>query len=252
MFSKKDFKEFIIKYGKKWLFPDFTNKLTWFVVSIGGAILLTPTLLKQIIYNWLIETINLNSGVPITLAELESGSADYVIGLSLIVLALAHNVANRYFLYKESAPARKETEALAEVDRKLFLRFLEEFPSDCRSIDLLQNHDFGNSYHEIKTQELDNFVNYWNTAEREFLDSEIEEKRKEFWDKCHTLVYDLAQGSYYLGAGPMLSCIPDAYRGEWDWPEHVEKKIKHLNSRSTECFNLHRELVLLGRRKLKC
>ncbi|MEZ9950684.1 hypothetical protein AB4376_18295 [Vibrio breoganii] len=252
MFSKNEIKEFIVKYGKKWLFPDFTNKLTWFVASIGGAILLTPTILKEIIYNWLVETINLNSGEYFTLAELKSSSADYFIGAFLVVIALSHNVANRYFIYKTTQIGQSEVDSLLEVDRNLFTQFLADFPSDSQSISLLKEHDFGGSYHENNTKQIDKFVDSWNTAEREFLDSELEVKRKELWGKCHTFIYMLANRSYVLHGGPMCSCVPDAYRGAWDWPPHVDEQIKELNELSTECYELHQELVLLARRKLKC
>lgn len=252
MFNKQEIKEFIVRYGKKWLFPDFTKKLTWFVAGIGGVILVTPVAFEQLVYNWLVQTINLNAGVPITLAELEEGSADYWLGFGLIFLALAHNIANRFFLYKDSMTKKDESEAIEEVDKQLFLKFLEKLSSDSRSVNLMKEHDFGASYHDINTQELDNFLETWNTAEREFLDQELESKRKALWDKSHEFVYALAQGSYYLNGSPMLSCIPDAYRSAWDWPDHFNEKIKRLNSMGTECFELHRDLVLCARRKLKC
>lgn len=99
MISKKELKQLVIALGKKYIFPDFTNKLTWFVVSVDGIIILTPTALKQIFYNWLVATLNLNSGAQLTFAELESSTTDYTLGFSLIALALIHNVANRYFIY---------------------------------------------------------------------------------------------------------------------------------------------------------
>lgn len=100
MISKKELKELAIARLKKYLFPDFTNKLTWFVVTVGGAVILTPTAFKQIFYNWLVDTFNLNYGVYFTFAELDSSNSDYTLGFSLIALALLHNVANRYFIYK--------------------------------------------------------------------------------------------------------------------------------------------------------
>jgi len=65
-------KEIIIK---KWIFPDFSNKLTWLVGGAGVTILLTPTPIKQIFYNWLIDTFNMNSGEQYTLAELQLSTA---------------------------------------------------------------------------------------------------------------------------------------------------------------------------------
>ena len=252
MFNKKEMKEFIMKYGKRWLFPDFTNKLTWFVTGLGATILATPILIQHAFYNWLIKTFNLNSGLPISLAELEKLSPDFSIGVILVIFALFHNIIYRYLNYIESTKKVNELLSIEEADRSLFLKFMKDFPSNSLSINLLRNHDFGAPYHENETKEIDNFVNYWNTAERKFLDQELELKRQELWNKCYKLVNRLASNSYDLNGGSMFSCIPDLYRGDWDWPDHVNKIINELNSMSTDCFDLHQELILLGRRKLKC
>jgi hypothetical protein len=156
--SKNEIRELAIALGRKYLFPDFTNKLTWFVVTVGGAISLTPTAFKQIFYNWLVATFNLNAGIKFSFAELESSNADHILGFSLIVLALIHNIANRYFIYKIGDIASIESQELVAVDKKLFESFLSEFPSNSVSISLLKEHDFGNSYHENKTNEIDSFV----------------------------------------------------------------------------------------------
>ncbi|MBI6799380.1 hypothetical protein, partial [Pseudomonas syringae] len=86
MFTGKEIKSLALEYGRKWLFPDFTNKLTWFVAGVGGAIIVTPTPLKVIVYNWLIDTFNLNSGKKFSLAELVPEAADYWVGFGLIVV----------------------------------------------------------------------------------------------------------------------------------------------------------------------
>lgn len=161
-------------------------------------------------------------------------------------------MANRYFIYKSGDIAASEAKEIKAVDRRLFERFLEEFPSNSRSITLLSEHDFGNSYHKNNTDEIDNFVDTWNTAETEFLDHEIETACKELHNKMHEFIYRLAQSSGYIYTGPMLSAVPDAYRGEWEWPEHIDARIKELNEKSTECYKLHQQFVILGRRKLKC
>lgn len=252
MISKKELKGLAIALGKKYLFPDFTNKLTWFVVTVGGTIILTPTAFKQIFYNWLVATFNLNSGERFTFAEFESSTADYTLGFSLIALALIHNVANRYFIYKTGDIAATQAKELEAVDRVFFKRFLADFPSNSRSVVLLKEHDFGNSYHDNNTDEIDRFVDTWNTAETKFLDQELEAARKDLYQKMHGFIYKLAQSSGYIHTGPMLSAVPDAFRGDWDWPEHVDLRIKELNEKSTECYELHQQFVMLGRRKLKC
>lgn len=80
MTPKTELRELAIALGKKYLFPDFTNKLTWFVVSVGGTIILTPIAFKQIFYNWIVATFNLNLTTPLTYAELQSSNADYILG----------------------------------------------------------------------------------------------------------------------------------------------------------------------------
>jgi hypothetical protein len=127
MFTPEEVKEFFVKLGKKWFFPDFTNKLTWFVASIGGVILITPTVFKQIFYNWLVDTININSGVHFTLADLQTNCDDYIWGFGLILLSLAHNIANKYFIYKAALLDQKKADSLIESDKILFQQFLKEF-----------------------------------------------------------------------------------------------------------------------------
>lgn len=249
MFNRKEVKEII---WKKWLFPDFTNKLTWLVGGAGVAILLTPTPLKQLFYNWLVDTFNLNSGEYFTLAELQSTSSDYWFGFGVILLALMHNIGYRFFIYKAEQLAQIDRRELVEVDKKLFLEFVDLLPSDGLDVKLLEEHDFGNSHHGNEVKALDTFVHTWNNAQKEFLDSELESKRSVFIKKAHHFIYTLAGRSYAIGNGEIFSCVPDAYRGEWDWPSHIDKQIEELNELGTELFELHKEIVLTARRKFKC
>jgi hypothetical protein len=250
--SKDELKNLIIAIGKKWLFPDFTNKLTWFVVSIG-SILLTPASLKQMACNWLVDTVNLNSGVPFTLAEVNSNATDYFWGAILVVSALAHNIGNRYFLYLSSLSDIKGNEQLITADKKLFDEFLTAFPSNSNSITLLKEHDFGDSYHDISTKQIDNFVNYWNNSEHQFLNAVLEEKRKELWHNCHSFLCKLAQYAGPVGAGSFFSVVPDAYRDEdWNQPLFVSERIHELNEQASKCYILHQEMVSLCKKTLKC
>lgn len=252
MFSKQELKILIISLGRKYLFPDFTNKLTWFVVTVGGAIILTTTAFWQIFFNWIIETFNINSASYFTLAELESSNSEYIIGFLLIVFALFHNIAHRYIIYKTGDIAAAEAKEQAAVDRMLFERFLAEFPSRSKSVILLKEHDFGNSYHGESTEEIGRFVDTWNTAETHFLDSELETVRKELYNGMHEFIYKLAGYSGYINTGPMQSVVPDAYRDAWELPEFIDKRIKELNDKATECYELHQKFIILGRCKLKC
>lgn len=252
MFSKEEAKELIKKLRDYWLFPDFTNKLTWYIALLGGTILATPTALKEILYNFLVDTINLNSGKHFTLAELQASSVEPLVGLGLIALALIHNLVNRFLVQKTSEFALEDSKERQQVDTKLFSRFLEDFPSNGYSIPFLRDHDLGGSYHDVNLTDINKFVENWDNVEHHFLDKEIEDKRAELWQKCRAFTYFLEMHSYDLNGGPMFSCIPDNCRGAWNYPKHVEQTLRELNKNATECYELHQSFVIFSRQRLKC
>ena len=252
MFSKEEMKEIVKKASNYWLFPDFTNKLTWYIALLGGTILATPTIFKEIIYNFLVDTINLNRGERFTLAELQASNVEPLVGLGLIALALIHNLVNKFLTQKESEFASVDSRARQQVDVNLFHKFLKDFPSNGCTIPFLRDHDLGGSYHDANLTDINEFVDNWNNSEHHFLDTEIDDKRAELWQKCNAFTYFLAMHSYDLNGGPMFSCIPDVFRGAWDYPEHVDQTLRELNEKATECYELHQSFVIFTRRKLNC
>ena len=248
MCNRTELKEIILK---KWVFPDFSNKLTWFVVGVGAAVVLTPTPFKQLFYNWLVDTFNLNSGSHYTLVELQSDSADYWLGFSLIFLALLHNAINQIFVYKTEIASRVENESKHAIDRVLIQEFMELLPSDGPDMEFLEEHDFFTSHHGKSWSALNRYVSTWDVPEKNFLDPSLEEKRLNFYNKSKQFMDLLAVNSYSIKDGTYYSCVPDLYRGTRDCPEHVRETIKEINRLGTECFDLHRVLVSDARRKLK-
>lgn len=252
MFKEEEIKEFLVKYGKRWLFPDFTNKLTWLVAGTGCAILVTPVALEQLVYNWLVKTINLNAGVPITLSELDSGTSDYWFGFGLIFFALAHNIANKYFIYKSNLNDTLVKDRLIEVDRDLFNRFLEVFHPSSRSVLFLRDVDLGGTYHDNETKELEAFSNTWDTTDCEFHDQELEAIRKELLSKARKFLWNLACNSYAIGSSSRYRCVPDAYVGDFNYPPEVDKVLKELNEEATELYKTHSKLIRTARKNLLC
>jgi hypothetical protein len=251
VFKKQEIKDLVKEYGTKYLFPDFTNKVTWLVVGAGATILLTPTPLKVIFYNWIIDTANLNSAGKFTLADLKPDSADYMIGAWIVVAGLAHNIAYRFLLFKEKTIQEPALENINPIDKALFEKFLAEFPSSSSSIHMLKTHDWGSAFNMKNLKELEEFVADWNTLEREFLNEELEDKRKKLWQACAQFDYKLSLGAYNLHS-EIYSCIPDQYRGTDDWPEHVDDKLKELNDLADQCWDHYRAFVQFGRRQLNC
>ncbi len=250
--TRDEFKKLVIALGKKWLFPDFTNKLTWFVVSVGCTILLAPTPLKLLLYNWLVDTINMNSGVKFTLAEINTNSIDYIWGFSLVVLALVHNIASRYFQYISTSITYKEKEKSEIADKDLFNKFLETLPSNSPSIYLLRDQDFGSFYNNDDIDQINDFIDKWDNTEHQFLDTELEVKRKELLRGCNLFISNLVTSSGPINIGSFYSVIPDGHRGDWEQPDYVNEKIKDLNQKATNCYSQHQEFITLCKNKLKC
>ncbi len=119
MFTKHEIKKFIVKLGNKYIFPDFHNKITLFLISLGAGIILTPTPFKIVFYNWLISSLNINLDVPFSLAEMKSNSADYWVGFGLIFLSLSHNIFSKWLLRQNKFESDRDTDAtnlLSEIE----------------------------------------------------------------------------------------------------------------------------------------
>lgn len=250
MFTKEEVKEFVIKYGRKWLFPDFYNKVTWYVVTLGAGIILTPTLFKLVVYNWIIESFNLNSGNTLTLSEMGSSTADYWLGFALIISALLHNVFSKWLLHQNDIQDRVKAEKVSAVDEALFKEFLEIFPSGSRSAYLLESHDFGNTFSLESLKDIDKFVDEWNCPEKNFINPELEAIRKKLWNKCHEFSWLIAKKSAPTHGG-FQSVVPDRVRGDWDWPEWVDNDVKSVNEMASEVFSLHQDFIKSMREALK-
>jgi|GEM_PF-1637626 len=265
MSTNEEIKNLSLEVLRKWLIPDFSNKLTWLVVVTGTTILLTPDTAAVIIANWLIETLNINFISKFSLAELQSSDNDKIWGVLLIVAGLVHNLfasgVTKYLAHLEKAiesesskreyeESIKRSEAQRLVDRELFRKLLTDLPSNGRSIVFLRDHDLGGSFNESNLDEIEQFLISWNSVERRFLDEDLEAKRQSLWESLNRFSAKLAMNAYDLRGGPMYSCIPDQYRGR-DWPPHVEAKIDELNALGTQCLNQYNEFVILGRRLLQ-
>lgn len=256
MFSKQEAKTLIMALGRKWLFPDFNNKLTWWVAGAGGAIILAATPLKTLIYNWLIDSAILNIGIDLPLADFGEDKADYWMGITLILAALVHNVlirfASQLLTAREDAKQDKLSVKRAEVDTALFARMSKEFPASGRSVLFLKEHNFEFSFKDSDTAEVERFVYNGSDVDREFLNEGLEAERQVLLKKCRQFLHDL---NNLCGPGAQLdsyTCIPEYCKGDWNLPEHVELAIKKLNEDSTACYESYSHFIRKVRTKLSC
>ena len=127
-----------LKWIERRLFPDFSNKLTWLVVTTGCGILLTPEPLKLVILNWLVVTFNLNAGTPFTLLEIQSGPTDKILGSGIILLGLFHNIIYKYLSMRHSQLGHGNSEEIPKNDRPIVRkRVLEILTSDKEKLERL-------------------------------------------------------------------------------------------------------------------
>ena len=251
MSSKEKTKLSLIKPGEKWFFPDFTNKLTWFVITLGASFILVPQQIKLFIINWLIEIFNINSGHKLTLPELEPGY-DYTVGVILILFALLLNIGRRYSGLKKEESEHKVLKERSISDDKLLEKFTEEFPSNGSSCNLLREHDFGDSFNSESLEQIRNFYDKWAGAEYNYLDQEIEKKRKEFYEECNVFLSKISQYTTPVGASNFKSIIPDRYRAdEWDLPDWIKHQIIELNELAANILKHHQEFILFAKNKLQ-
>ena len=253
-FSKEEIKTFFIKLGKKYLFPDFTNKLTWMVAGVGISIILTPTPLKLIFYNFLVDTFNVNSGQNFTLAEVKSQSADYLLGFGLVFLALLHNILYKFFEYKNNTDKILKNTSIRNADVELYNKFIESLPSESIGINFLCEHDLGNTYDKDSTNDIQSFLDKWNNPEYEFLDEEIESQKKDFYSSLQEFYFELAtQAGFIDNSSSRMTVIPNAYfnRGK-PYPDDIMSITKDFNSKASVCCEKHKSFITLCKKKLNC
>jgi hypothetical protein len=251
MFNRNEIKEFLIKFGKRWLFPDFSNRITWGICTLGTTVILTPTPFKVVLYNWLIDTFKLNSGQHFTIAELIFESADYWLGFLLILVALLHNVLCKLLANQIATKDVQDAAEQRDVDCKLLSVFLLDFPSQSGAIRLLQEHDFGNSFKLESLAEMDRFVEHWKYAETTFLNSEINLLKEDLYAKSKEFSSLLGMKSSPTSVGRQ-SVVPDQHRNDFNWPECVASDVKAVNELASKVADAHQEFILKSKRLLRC
>lgn len=251
MFTKEEIKVFIVEIGKKWFFPDFSNKITWTVITLGTSIILAPMPFKLIFFNFLIDTLDLNNGSNLKLADLGGTSADYWLGFSLVALALLHNVFSKWLNIQDRISDRHDVDRARDIDRKLFHDFITLLPSSTGAIQFLEQHDFGGTFNLEVFQAIDSFVYDWNCPEKSFLEETLEKIKTELWNKSKSLSMEIGRRTGPVRSGRQ-SVVTDEHLQDFNWPAEFDDDIRFLNAEATELFELHQVFVKQCRDMLMC
>ena len=218
--------------------PKFYNKLTW-VVVITGISFITKPLWETIISEILKKEFKLNI----------TNENDFLAGLSLVIVGLLYNLLtvylHEYLTHKQNS--LKDIRIIG-ADKKLFEDFLNQLPSS-GSIEFLKNHSFENIFNLDELEQVRKIYHTWNGAEYEFLDDNIEALRKDLFNKIEKFIYESSMKTYPQKNG-LQWAIPDAYRGDFTYPEHVRETINNLNTLADDVYKAHQGFVKECRQKL--
>jgi hypothetical protein len=227
-----------IKEVIKFFRPEFYNKITWVLVIAGLGLIGTP-LIEKIINAFLEKTFSL----AIT------DTNDAIIGVVLVCLGLFYNLLALFLQYFFNQQKANVSEHYCEIDRALFVKFLQCLPSN-GSVEFVNNHSFGNSFNFDNFNQLFEFYHTWNNAEYEFINPNLENLKKALFDKIAEFVDFSSLYTYGQRSGLYLA-IPDAYLAdEMNLPQHVHETIQALNKLGREVYEMHQNLVREAKKEL--
>ena len=118
----------------------------------------------------------------------------------------------------------------AQHDLKLFNEFQHVFPAE-PTLRLLKTTDFGNSFRGTDIQPLYNFVETWDSVEKEFLNNKLEKEKKDLYKEADDLAIEFCKRTVPIGNGDYFSVFPDKLRNS-QRPEFVIEDAKVLNEKA--------------------
>ncbi|MBD2364988.1 CHAT domain-containing protein [Anabaena minutissima FACHB-250] len=124
-------------------------------------------------------------------------------------------------------------------DRKLFIELLKSFPPNGRGAIFLKEHDVGNTIHNKDLESIDNFIDSWADVMHEFLNPEIEEKRKNFMSILSDFQSELNVNIWSIAGGHLFSMHID----ELAVPKHRLEARDRLNKMGTQAFKFYEDLL---------
>lgn len=248
------------------VFPEFSNKVTWTLITIGVAVLIMPAPTYLMILNFLVDFYNSKANANIKLIDIGNITPGTGTGLTLILSGLIYHLAIKGIqLYGEILESRNEnkkneaaiiienkrSEKIIEADRKLFESFIALLPTHSSSIELLKDHNFGASYHNDHLKDIEGFNYKWGKADQIFHDAELNAKSLEFLKETKSFLNFLAISSGFIGVSSRLSIPTDDERAnDWEWSQHTNQNVEKANKWSNELHDFYCDFIASCKEKL--
>ncbi|MBN7123534.1 hypothetical protein BSU01_17765 [Erwinia billingiae] len=247
-------------------FPEFSNKVTWTLITVGIAILIFPVPTYVMFINLIIDLYNNTAHTHVGRLDIGSFTPNTGAAITLILSGLIYHLAVKGIqiygqIYElktkennkitEANIEKEKNEKLNDADIKLFSVFTSLLPANSTSIELLKDHHFGNSYHDNHLKDIEGFTYRWGKADQHFHDSELEIMSQEFFEEAKRFLNFLALSSGYIQASSLLSIPTDTERAnDWDLSENTAKNIKKANEWSLKLHELYCNFVTKSKKNL--
>ncbi|EIX9650551.1 TPA: hypothetical protein MIA93_15105 [Klebsiella pneumoniae] len=229
------------------VFPEFSNKVTWSLITVGFGILALPAPTYLLFINLIIDFYNKTTNSDINLIKIDAITPSNGIALTLILSGLIYHLAIKGIqLYPEILKENNEKETQERKrlsDINLYEQFIEILPPTSLSIELLKNHNFGNSYHNNAVKDFDKLEYRWNLATQHFHDQEIERKSAHLYSEIIKFNYFIACKSHYIN-GNILSMLTEIDRArEMEWLPQTEENVQKANEWGSTIHQLYIDFI---------
>jgi hypothetical protein len=133
-------------------------------------------------------------------------------------------------------------------DRTLFTELQRVLPAE-PTLRLLKEQDFGGSFPKRAIQPLHEFVETWDSVNKEFFDKKLEKERKALYSAAKDLALELGMRTIPVDGGEYLSVLREDQRGG-PRPSSVLEDAKALNKRASEFVPKYEAFIRLCKGKL--
>ena len=147
--------------------------------------------------------------------------------------------------------ASSSPEGSSPHDKALFQSFLSALPPN-QTTSFFKEHDFGGSFQKSAVVPLHAFVSTWSSVDKEFLDEDLEKKKKALYTFASELSGEIACRTVPLRNGDLVSVFSDQQRATGQpRPESVIEDAKVLNEKSAQFVPMYEEFIRACKAKLE-
>ncbi|MFP1920415.1 hypothetical protein ACLEEK_16105 [Lonsdalea quercina] len=236
-------------------FPEFSNKVTWVLITVGLGILALPAPMYILFINFILDIYNKKTGSNISLIDVDNITPNNGVALTLVFAGLIYHLIIKgmqicHEIFRENA-SKAVLDRGGEADVNLYNRFIKILPPTSSSIYTLKVQDFGSSFHKDSIDDLDKFTDEWGYADQHFHDKELEIRAIDLYESIKNFNYFLSMKSGFIHAGPLLSIPTERDRmSDFEWSPQTEINVKKANELSRDIYKKYCDFISECRNKL--